>query len=49
MTAGRGASDPCVLVRGCDQVFTGRAALLHLGAFTAMIMAANLFLIIMPN
>lgn len=34
---------------GYDQVFTGRAALLHLGAFTATIMTANVFLIIMPN
>lgn len=31
------------------QVFTGRAALLHLGAFTATIMSANVFFIIMPN
>ncbi|MEL6751451.1 MAG: urate hydroxylase PuuD [Pseudomonadota bacterium] len=31
------------------QVFTGRAALLHLGAFTATIMTANVFAIIMPN
>ena len=31
------------------QVFTGRAALLHLGAFTATIMSANVFLIIIPN
>lgn len=31
------------------QVFTGRAALLHLGAFTATIMTANVFVIIMPN
>jgi uncharacterized membrane protein len=31
------------------QVFSGRAALLHLGAFTATIMTANVFLIIMPN
>lgn len=31
------------------QVFTGRAALLHLGAFTATIMSANVFMIIMPN
>ena len=31
------------------QVFTGRAALLHLGALTATIMTANVFLIIMPN
>lgn len=30
-------------------VFSGRAALLHLGAFTATIMTANVFLIIMPN
>jgi len=30
-------------------VFTGRAALLHLGAFTATIMTANVFAIIMPN
>ena len=34
---------------GYDQVFTGRAALLHLGAFTATIMTANVFLIIIPN
>ncbi|MFT7059463.1 MAG: putative membrane protein [Pseudorhodobacter sp.] len=31
------------------QVFTGRAALLHLGAFTGTIMSANVFFIIMPN
>ncbi|MDQ1847436.1 urate hydroxylase PuuD [Gemmobacter fulvus] len=31
------------------QVFSGRAALLHLGAFTASIMSANVFFIIMPN
>jgi uncharacterized membrane protein len=31
------------------QVFTGRAALLHLGAFTATIMSANVFMVIMPN
>ncbi|MEM9319551.1 MAG: urate hydroxylase PuuD [Pseudomonadota bacterium] len=30
-------------------VFSGRAALLHLGAFTATIMSANVFLIIIPN
>jgi len=30
-------------------VFTGRAALLHLGAFTATIMSGNVFFIIMPN
>ncbi|TRW97915.1 urate hydroxylase PuuD [Paracoccus sp. M683] len=34
---------------GYDQVFSGRAALLHLGAFTATIMTANVFFIIMPN
>ncbi len=32
-----------------SSVFSGRAALLHLGAFTATIMSANVFLIIMPN
>ena len=32
-----------------DQVFTGRAALLHLGAMTATIMTANVFAVIMPN
>ena len=30
-------------------VFSGRAAMLHLGAFTATIMTANVFVIIMPN
>ncbi len=34
---------------GYTQVFSGRAALLHLGAFTATIMTANVFFIIMPN
>ena len=34
---------------GYDQVFTGRAALLHLGAFTATIMTANVAMIIIPN
>ena len=34
---------------GYNQIFTGRAALLHLGAFTATIMTANVFLIIIPN
>ena len=34
---------------GYNQIFTGRAALLHLGAFTATIMTANVFFIIMPN
>lgn len=32
-----------------NQIFTGRAALLHLGAMTATIMTANVFFIIMPN
>lgn len=31
------------------QVFTGRAALLHLGAFTATLMSGNVFFIIIPN
>ncbi|MGN0934537.1 urate hydroxylase PuuD [Falsigemmobacter intermedius] len=30
-------------------VFSGRAALLHLGAFTATIMSANVFMVIIPN
>jgi uncharacterized membrane protein len=30
-------------------VFSGRAAMLHLGAFTATIMSANVFMIIIPN
>ena len=34
---------------GYAQAFSGRAALLHLGAFTATIMSANVFMIIMPN
>ncbi|MDG1861984.1 MAG: urate hydroxylase PuuD [Yoonia sp.] len=34
---------------GYNQIFTGRAALLHLGAFTATVMTANVFFIIMPN
>ncbi|MEM8570586.1 MAG: urate hydroxylase PuuD [Pseudomonadota bacterium] len=34
---------------GYNQIFTGRATLLHLGAFTATIMTANVFFIIMPN
>jgi len=34
---------------GYTQVFSGRAAFLHLGAFTATIMSANVFFIIMPN
>jgi uncharacterized membrane protein len=42
----------CVLVFmawGYTHLFTGRAAFLHLGAFTATIMSANVFFIIMPN
>jgi uncharacterized membrane protein len=38
-----------VMAWGYTQVFTGRAALLHLGAFTATIMSANVFFIIIPN
>ncbi|MEJ6713145.1 MAG: urate hydroxylase PuuD [Rhodobacterales bacterium] len=34
---------------GYTQIFTGRAAFVHLGAFTATIMTANVFFIIMPN
>lgn len=34
---------------GYTHLFTGRAAFLHLGAFTATIMSANVFLIIIPN
>ncbi len=34
---------------GYTQVFTGRAAFLHLGAFTATIMSANVFFVIIPN
>ena len=30
-------------------VFSGRAAMLHLGAFTASVMSGNVFFIIMPN
>ena len=38
-----------VMAYGYTQVFSGRAALLHLGAFTATIMSANVFFVIMPN
>ncbi|WP_238368398.1 urate hydroxylase PuuD [Mesobacterium pallidum] len=38
-----------VMSWGYNQVFTGRAALLHLGAFTASIMTGNVFFQIMPN
>ncbi len=34
---------------GYAQLFSGRAAFLHLGAITATIMSANVFLIIIPN
>src|SRR5690606_16846556 len=34
---------------GYTQLFTGRAAFVHLGAFTATIMSANVFLVIIPN
>ena len=34
---------------GYNQIFTGRATMLHLGAFTATIMTANVFFIIIPN
>jgi uncharacterized membrane protein len=34
---------------GYTQVFSGRAALIHLGAFTATIMSANVFMVIIPN
>ncbi|OCP39096.1 urate hydroxylase PuuD [Ensifer sp. LC163] len=38
-----------VMAWGYTQVFTGRAAFLHLGAFTATIMSANVFFLIIPN
>ena len=38
-----------VLAWGFTQVFTGRAAFIHLGAITASVMSANVFLIIIPN
>lgn len=34
---------------GYTQIFSGRAAFLHLGAFTATIMTANVFFVIIPN
>ncbi len=34
---------------GYTQLFSGRAAFVHLGAFTATIMSANVFFIIIPN
>ena len=38
-----------IMAWGYNQIFTGRAALLHLGAFTATIMTGNVFFQIMPN
>ncbi|MEL6584484.1 MAG: urate hydroxylase PuuD [Pseudomonadota bacterium] len=38
-----------VLAWGYMQIFSGRAAFLHLGALTATIMTANVFFIIIPN
>ncbi len=38
-----------VVAWGYTQVFSGRAALLHLGAFTATIMTGNVFITIIPN
>jgi uncharacterized membrane protein len=38
-----------VMSWGYAQVFSGRAAFLHLGVFTATIMTANVFFIIIPN
>jgi len=34
---------------GYTQIFTGRAALLHLGAITATVMSTNVFMVIIPN
>ncbi len=34
---------------GYTEVFSGRAAMLHIGAFTATLMSANVFFIIIPN
>ncbi|WP_282091596.1 urate hydroxylase PuuD [Epibacterium ulvae] len=34
---------------GLSHVFTGRAMMLHLGAFTATLMSGNVFFIIIPN
>jgi uncharacterized membrane protein len=38
-----------VISWGYTHLFTARASFLHLGAFTATIMTANVFLIIIPN
>jgi uncharacterized membrane protein len=37
------------LAFGLTKLFTGRAAFIHLGAVTATIMSANVFLVIIPN
>ncbi|MCF6327168.1 MAG: urate hydroxylase PuuD [Devosiaceae bacterium] len=38
-----------VMAWGYTQIFSGRAAMLHMGAFTATIMTANVFFLIIPN
>jgi uncharacterized membrane protein len=38
-----------IIAWGYTHLFTARASFLHLGAFTATIMTANVFLIIIPN
>ena len=38
-----------IIAWGYTQIFSGRAAFLHLGAITATIMSANVFLVIIPN
>ncbi len=38
-----------VIAWGLTHLFTGRAAFLHLGAITATIMSANVFIVIIPN
>ena len=38
-----------VMAYALDQIFTGRAAFLHLGALTATIMSFNVLVIIIPN
>ena len=38
-----------IMAWGYSHLFSGRAAYLHLGAFTATIMSANVFFIIIPN
>ncbi len=39
----------CASAYGFTQVFSGRAAFVHIGAFLGTIMAANVFFIIIPN